>query len=643
MAILSHSLFHLLLTLTTAPLPFSLDRSGDRLQSQIPTERPTEHQAEHQMGQPIQRYPYTRRSAKRGGQGVGMLMLVVMGWGLEVAPVLGQGAIAPARDPVVPNSAPTQVPSPGTSPSPGPGTASPDISPDTSPTPPSPPTPNPIPREPATLPSPWVGPTQGREVLLNNRALTLPWRYQAGTPDTKPSLELSDVALQQIAGLALLDTEDPGLQPVRWTPLPWQGEPQVLTLRATWVGTHRYLDIQPLLDQAGWQVQLQSDSLASTQAVPHSPRLALNLPTLQLPPLLQPMVQRAQGFQPLRITWAPGLVWQQRYVRLGSTQFPVTLLRFNPRQPGLSLKPIWTTRPTMAGIAPLATTAQLWQATASINAGFFNRNNRLPLGAIKRDGLWYSGPILNRGAIAWDDQGNVTMDRLSLDEFAIAGSDRFPITALNSGYVRAGLARYTGTWGPTYTPLTDNEILISVQNGVVTGQQQTEKAGSGSYAIPLQGSLLVARSFRTAAQKLSPGTAIQISQPNSPRLNDYPHILGAGPLLVQNQQIVLNAAAEQFSAAFIREKAVRSAVLTLADGSLLLATVHERVGGPGPTLDEMAQIAQDLGAIHALNLDGGSSTQLYLGGQLINRPPASAARVHNGLGLFLMPTPPVSP
>jgi exopolysaccharide biosynthesis protein len=42
-----------------------------------------------------------------------------------------------------------------------------------------------------------------------------------------------------------------------------------------------------------------------------------------------------------------------------------------------------------------------------------------------------------------------------------------------------------------------------------------------------------------------------------------------------------------------------------------------------------------LGSTDALNLDGGSSASLYLGGRLINRSPATAARVNNGIGLFL--------
>jgi exopolysaccharide biosynthesis protein len=64
-------------------------------------------------------------------------------------------------------------------------------------------------------------------------------------------------------------------------------------------------------------------------------------------------------------------------------------------------------------------------------------------------------------------------------------------------------------------------------------------------------------------------------------------------------------------------------------------TVHDRASGNGPTLAEMAQIIQQLGGLDALNLNGGSSTSLYLEGQLIDRASATAARVHNAIGISI--------
>jgi exopolysaccharide biosynthesis protein len=97
----------------------------------------------------------------------------------------------------------------------------------------------------------------------------------------------------------------------------------------------------------------------------------------------------------------------------------------------------------------------------------------------------------------------------------------------------------------------------------------------------------------------------------------------------------LDAKAEQFKDAFIQQSASRSVIGTSATGTLIIATIHNRVGGRGPNLTETAQLMQQMGAIDALNFDGGSSTGLYLGGQLLDRSPYTAARVHNALGIFL--------
>ncbi|WP_392483229.1 phosphodiester glycosidase family protein [Nostoc sp. C110] len=340
------------------------------------------------------------------------------------------------------------------------------------------------------------------------------------------------------------------------------------------------------------------------------------------------------------ITWAPGLRWRQHYVNLGTERFPVVWLEVNPRKFGLTLKPMWASPDGLGGTAPLIQTAQRYLAVAGINGGYFNRNNRLPLGAIRRDSQWLSGPILNRGAIAWNDSGQFYFGRLTLEETLItANNQRLPILFLNSGYVQSGIARYTPVWGATYTPLTDNEIILVVQKDQITQQLPGGKVGGTAVPIPQDGYLLTLRANSvSAASQLPIGSAVRISSSTTPTdFSRYPHIIGAGPLLIQNRQIVLDAKAEKFSNAFIAEKAIRSGICTTATGTLMIAAVHNRAGGYGPTLAEHAQLMQQMGCVDALNLDGGSSTSLYLGGQLLDRSPSTAARVHNGIGIFLKP------
>lgn len=338
-----------------------------------------------------------------------------------------------------------------------------------------------------------------------------------------------------------------------------------------------------------------------------------------------------------QIQWASGIQWRQQTVTMGSSQFPVFWLQIDPRNPQIQLRPIRTNTQAASGTSPLVTLARQSQVAAAINAGFFNRNNRLPLGVIRDNGEWISGPILNRGAIAWNDQGQFVIDRLTLTEtLTTQGGQRYPILYLNSGYLKPGLSRYTRAWGTTYTPLSDNETIISVNGDRVISQTQATQAGTGQFPIPPQGYLLVHRG-QTPPPFIPPGSPLQVQIRSSPDLTNYPFTLGAGPLLVQNGRIVLNAEREVFSQAFIRQQASRSAIGVTSNGQLILAAVHERSYGKGPTLSEIAQIMQRLGAVDALNLDGGSSTGLYLGGELLDRSPRSAARIHNGLGIFLQP------
>lgn len=339
---------------------------------------------------------------------------------------------------------------------------------------------------------------------------------------------------------------------------------------------------------------------------------------------------------PRDILWASGIRWRDEYVTVGNRAFPVHQIYLQPGNAAI-LCPMWPNPGRMPGIAPLATTTRTWGAVAAINGGFFNRNNQLPLGAIRQDGQWISGPILNRGAIAWNTEGRFLARRLFLTHtLTTASAQRFTVKHINSGYVEAGISLYTTHWGATYTPILDNEILVPVAQNQVGQPIIANVAGVGAYPIPADGGLLVIRADSTAARALSPGTAITLTPETRPVIfDDLPNTLGGGPLLMQGGQIVLNAAVEGFSAAFITQAAPRSAIGITNDGTVMLVAIHYSPGDRGPTLQETAQIMRQLGAHDALNLDGGNSASLYLGGSLINRHPDTAGRVHNGLGIFL--------
>jgi hypothetical protein len=343
------------------------------------------------------------------------------------------------------------------------------------------------------------------------------------------------------------------------------------------------------------------------------------------------------------IAWSPGLQWRQQSIN----GFPVTWLEVDPKQSGFSIAPILpnqlgnsvqaqTVSDSLAGIAPLIQTARSSGVVAAINGGFFNRNNQLPLGAIRVNQQWRSGPILSRGVVAWNPGGDFRFDRLVSQETVINNGQRLALQGFNSAYLQAGTARYNRDWGRTYSSMSDGEIIAIVRNGQVAEQKVAAKAGT---IIPInpQDELLVFRSNRTGAAKFPVGTTVQFESKLLPDVSGYQQVIGGGPLLLKNSQIVLDGPSEQFSTAFVQGRAARSAIAQTRNGNILLVAAQNTADSAGPTLSEFARMLQQMGVVNALNLDGGSSTTLVLGGQILDRAPRSSARVHNGIGVFLSP------
>ena len=326
-----------------------------------------------------------------------------------------------------------------------------------------------------------------------------------------------------------------------------------------------------------------------------------------------------------------------RVMSLGDRRFRLHSVDLDLANPAVAMTPL-TRADGMDELNPLQALAQAGQVDLAINGGYFNRVRKLPLGAIKQGGHWLSGPILGRGAIGWGAGERPIFGRLSMQETVTGPGGAFPLTHLNSGYARKGVARYTHHWGSHYHPLTQGETGFLVQGNRVVRHFAAFQLKNGVALTP--GSwLLVARNG--AALPLRLGDPVTLDQRLTPGVfTRQPHVMGAGPLLLLGGRPVLNPGLENFSSQFQRQKAPRSLV-AWGQGRLWLLTL-QGLGNPGPTLQETAQLARQLGMEDALNLDGGSSTTLVVQGVTAVRGRGVNARVHNGLGVVVRRPPDAS-
>ena len=324
-----------------------------------------------------------------------------------------------------------------------------------------------------------------------------------------------------------------------------------------------------------------------------------------------------------------GFVLEQRTVKVGVKPIQVFRAGGNLSRLGISLQPL--VKPDQQqGLRFLAQLSQPAGALVAVNGGFFNRISQLPLGALRHQGVWLSGPILNRGVIAWGASGDLQFGRLRLDQtLQVNNGRRWSLTALNSGYVQKGLSRYTSAWGPRYRALSGEEEALLIRDGRVeaTFDQPSLKRG---IAIPKDAQLVVARGRTPLPAR--PGDQIVVTTRSSSPLAQRPNVVGGGPLLMQDGQVVLQGRQEGFSPGFMSLAAPRTVVAQGQSGQWLMTL--RGASGSDPTLVETALAAQQLGLRDALNLDGGSSTTLVVAGQTVMNGRGSSPRVHNGLGLI---------
>ena len=322
-----------------------------------------------------------------------------------------------------------------------------------------------------------------------------------------------------------------------------------------------------------------------------------------------------------------GLILDMRVVQVGVKPLRIYRAGMPLGNESLLLRPLAPLR-AQTGLRFLNQLAQPANALAAINGGFFNRVRQLPLGAVRLDGVWLSGPILNRGAVGWDGPGPLLFDRLRLDqEMRVNNGRRWGLGFLNSGYVQRGLSRYTRAWGPIYRSLSGEELAILIRDGRVTDQFSKTELARG-VPLPEGASLVVARARAPLPAK--PGDEVAIRLKVSSPVGERRQVMAGGPLLLKEGQVVLRGRQEGFSSGFLGQAAPRTVVGQDPKHRWMLTL--EGLSGSDPTLLETTLALQQLGLSDALNLDGGSSTTMLIANRTVMTGRGVPPRIQNGLG-----------
>ncbi len=259
-------------------------------------------------------------------------------------------------------------------------------------------------------------------------------------------------------------------------------------------------------------------------------------------------------------------------------------------------------------------------AVAAMNGDFFAGND--PQGCLVINGEWLSEPDPQRSCARFALDGSVVIDRVRGDLTVSAGEVSTRLNGVNRDRRADELILYTpGYDASTRTnPFGVEAVIIQ---GVVTAVADLR----GNTVIPRDGIVLSAhgRMRQWLLNTLQPGATVALQLRFVPALGDprwqhVAHALGGGPRLLSGGQVV--AAGEGFPSSLVDRRHPRSALGVLADGRIILLVVDGRqpAHSLGMTLLELTLELQRLGAVEAMNLDGGGSSTLVVAGRLVTLP-----------------------
>ena len=187
---------------------------------------------------------------------------------------------------------------------------------------------------------------------------------------------------------------------------------------------------------------------------------------------------------------------------------------------------------------------------------------------------------------------------------------------------------YTPRYGPTTETSSGTELIAKIvspagplRTGVDTTIQLVSSRSGGS-SIPADGVVLSghgdgATTLASLWRDVRTGTA---SSQAIVRVSVDPNAVesvGGKPVLVRDGKRVTSSHSI---------RAPRTMIGWTANGDVLMVTADGRGSAQGLTVVEAADLMRALGAVYALNLDGGGSTTFVLGGRVVNHPANSGYR-----------------
>jgi len=260
-------------------------------------------------------------------------------------------------------------------------------------------------------------------------------------------------------------------------------------------------------------------------------------------------------------------------------------------------------------------------AIAAVNGAFFSKAGA-PLGMLVHQGKIVKEPILGRTVFGVTNDNEFFFDNPRFDArffYKKKETDKpayIELDGINRAPGEEEVIIFTSEYGNKTRTSSKTALEITVVDEKVVA------IGGCNSLIPPEGYVIHAGGFM--AEELEKVCVTDIAYMElyvNPVWEKAKFAVGGGPRLLKDGAVTIEAKAEKFKSDVVSGRAPRTAVGITADKKILMVCVDGRQkNSAGMTLKELARYMKKLGAVDAMNLDGGGSTTFFLMGKVLNSP-----------------------
>ncbi|QNU67425.1 phosphodiester glycosidase family protein [Ruminiclostridium herbifermentans] len=292
----------------------------------------------------------------------------------------------------------------------------------------------------------------------------------------------------------------------------------------------------------------------------------------------------------------------------------IFLIEFDPLDNRVEFKPVLSYN-NVFGFENLSEICKRTGAYAAINAGFFYENGD-PVGMVAID----SELVINatgRDPVLLIDKNGVRFEKLFTQLSFSVNGEKIYINKLNRSGLDGNIVLYTNVYGSTNRARIKN-TSVSIKNGTVTSIIRDTLQ-----EVPIQKDSSLLSFFGKNSElpdKLGIKVGDKINIEMEPKFTEPYEAYECGCMLVDNGISVVPD--EYRWVGSLNNQDPRTAIGIKEDGRVVLFVVDGRQPGysSGLTGKELAEYLVSIGVKHAAMLDGGATSQMFVDGELKNKP-----------------------